>query len=281
MIAKVIAHAPARDEAIGKLYSALACARLDGIETNLDYLKAILAGESFKKGGVTTRYLSTFVFHPRTIDVVEAGTHTTIQDYPGRIGYWEIGVPPSGPMDHLALRLANRLVGNKEGASTLECTVSGPKLAFHHRAIVCVSGADMQPEIGGRLRPMWEAFEVTPGETLNLQTIKGAGCRAYVAVAGGFDIPHYLGSQATFTLGKFGGHGGRILRAGDVLKLAEPGIAGNFGKLEEPPLYKIAGKSESSTVRMALRTFSRTRISRCSSRPIGKFITTPRAPAFA
>ena len=238
MIAKVIAHAPTRDEAIAKLHSALASTRLDGIETNLDYVMSILAGESFKKGGVTTRYLSAFFFRPRTIDVVEPGTHTTIQDYPGRIGYWEIGVPPSGPMDHLALRLANRLVGNNEGASALECTVSGPKLKFHHRAIVCVSGADMQPEIGGRRQPMWEAFEVQPGETLKLQTIKGAGCRAYLAVPGGFDIPRYLGSQATFTLGKFGGHGGRILRAGDVLKLAEPGIAGNFGKLEEPPLYE-------------------------------------------
>ena len=238
MIAKVIAHAPTRDEAIEKLHSALASTRLDGIETNLDYVMAILAGESFKKGGVTTRYLSAFVFRPRTIDVVEPGTHTTIQDYPGRIGYWEIGVPPSGAMDHLALRLANRLVGNKEGVSALECTVSGPKLKFHHRAVVCVSGADMQPVIGGRRQPMWEAFEVQPGETLKLQMIKGAGCRAYLAVAGGFDIPHYLGSQATFTLGKFGGHGGRILRAGDVLKLAEPGIAGNFGKLEEPPLYE-------------------------------------------
>ncbi len=238
MIAKVIAHAPTRDEAIAKLHSALASTRLDGIETNLDYVMSILAGESFKKGGVTTRYLSAFFFRPRTIDVVEPGTHTTIQDYPGRIGYWEIGVPPSGPMDHLALRLANCLVGNNEGASALECTVSGPKLKFHHRAIVCVSGADMQPEIGGRRQPMWEAFEVQPGETLKLQTIKGAGCRAYLAVPGGFDIPRYLGSQATFTLGKFGGHGGRILRAGDVLKLAEPGIAGNFGKLEEPPLYE-------------------------------------------
>ena len=79
----------ARDEAITKLYSALASTRLDGIETNVDYVMSILAGESFKKGGVTTRYLSTFVFRPRTIDVVEPGTHTTIQDYPGRIGYWE------------------------------------------------------------------------------------------------------------------------------------------------------------------------------------------------
>ena len=67
---------------------------------------------ALRKGSVTARYLSTFVFHPRTIDVLDPGTHTTIQDYPGRIGYWEVGVPPSGPMDHLALRLANRLVGN-------------------------------------------------------------------------------------------------------------------------------------------------------------------------
>ena len=238
MIAKVIARAPTRNEAIAKLHSALACTRLDGIETNLDYMMAILAAESFKKGGVTTRYLSTFVFHPRTIDVVEPGTHTTIQDFPGRIGYWEIGVPPSGPMDHLALRLANLLVGNKEGASALECTVSGPKLKFHHRAIVCVSGADMQPEIDGRRQPMWEAFELQPGETLKLRTIKHAGWRAYLAVSGGFDIPHYLGSQATFTLGKFGGHGGRILRAGDVLKLAEPEFAGSFATLDDPPRYE-------------------------------------------
>ena len=238
MVAKVIAHAPTRDEAIARLHSALASTRLDGIETNLDYLMAILAGESFKKGGVTTGYLSTLVFHPRTIDVVEPGTHTTVQDYPGRIGYWEIGVPPSGPMDHLALRLANRLVGNNEGASALECTISGPKLKFHHRAIVCISGADMQPEVDGRRRPMWEAFEVHSGETLKLQTIEGAGCRAYIAVGGGLDVPNYLGSQATFTLGKFGGHGGRILRAGDVLKLAKPGFAGNLAKLENPPIYE-------------------------------------------
>jgi urea carboxylase len=238
MIAKVIAYAPTRDEAIAKLSSALASTRLDGIETNLDYVIAILAGESFRKGGVTTRYLSTFAFHPRTIDVVEPGTHTTVQDYPGRVGYWEIGVPPSGPMDHLALRVANRLVGNNEGASTLECTVSGPKLKFHHRATVCVSGADMQPEIDGRRLPMWEAFEVQSGQTLKLQTIKRTGCRAYLAVGGGFDIPDYLGSQATFTLGKFGGHGGRILRAGDVLKLADPEFAGAFGKLESPPSYE-------------------------------------------
>jgi urea carboxylase len=237
MIAKVIAHAATREEAIAKLHSALSVTRLDGIETNLDYAKAILAGEGFKKGGVTTRYLSSFVFRPRTIDVVEPGTHTTIQDYPGRTGYWEVGVPRSGPMDHFALRLANRLVGNKEGTCALECTVSGPKLKFHHRAAVCVTGADMQPELDGSRVPTWEAFEIKAGQTLKLRTIKGAGCRAYLAVAGGLDIPLYLGSRATFTLGKFGGHAGRILRSGDVLKLAEPEFPATPGKLENPPTY--------------------------------------------
>ncbi len=104
MIAKVIAHAPTRAEAIAKLIGALKATRLDGIETNVDYVASILAGEPFQRGGITTKYLSTFAFQPRTIDVLEPGTHTTVQDYPGRVGYWEVGVPPSGPMDHFALQ---------------------------------------------------------------------------------------------------------------------------------------------------------------------------------
>jgi len=219
MIAKVIAHAPTRAEAIAKLRAALKAARIDGIETNLDYVAAILASEAFRRGGITTKYLSTFVFQPRTIDVLEPGTHTTVQDYPGRVGYWEIGVPPSGPMDHFALRLANRLVGNEEGAAALECTVTGPKLKFHRDTRVSLTGANMRPEMDGKPAPMGEAVEVKAGSTLKLHAIEGAGCRTYLAISGGFDVPDYLGSKATFTLGQFGGHGGRILRAGDVLKL--------------------------------------------------------------
>jgi urea carboxylase len=237
LIAKVIAHAPTRAEALTKLRASLASTRLDGIETNLDYLQAILQEEAFVSGGVATSFLSTFAFHPRTIEVIESGTHTTVQDYPGRIGYWEVGVPPSGPMDHLAFRSANRLVGNAEGAPALEFTVSGPRLRFNHRAIACVTGADMQPRLDEFPLRMWEAFEVAPGGTLNLGAIAGHGCRTYLAVAGGFDIPHYLGSQATFTLGKFGGHGGRILRAGDVLKLARAGAGDYLNKFEQPPRY--------------------------------------------
>lgn len=219
MIAKVIAHARTREEAIEKLSAALKQTRLDGIETNIDYVAAILDGDAFRQGGITTKYLSSFAFQPRTIDVLEPGTHTTVQDYPGRVGYWEIGVPPSGPMDHFALRLANRLVGNEEGAAALECTVTGPKLRFHRDVLVSVTGADMRPEVDGVRVPMGEAFQVKAGNTLKLHAIEGGGCRSYLAIAGGFDVPDYLGSKSTFTLGQFGGHGGRILRAGDVLKM--------------------------------------------------------------
>jgi urea carboxylase len=238
MIAKIIAHAPTRAEAIARLHAALAATRIGGIETNLDLVMSILAGERFKEGSVTVRYLSTFVFCPRTIDVLDPGTHTTIQDYPGRLGYWEVGVPPSGPMDHLALRLANRLVGNSEGTAGLECTISGPRLKFNHRAFVSLAGANMRPEIGGSRKPLWEAFEVRPGETLNLHPVEGPGCRTYLAIAGGLDVPEYLGSRSTFTLGKFGGHGGRILRSGDVLKLARPEATGSSAKLNEAPRYE-------------------------------------------
>ncbi len=237
MIAKVIAHAATRDEAIEELESALIKSRLDGIETNLDYLIAILGSEGFHHGGITTKYLSTFPFQSRAVDVLEGGTHTTVQDYPGRVGYWEIGVPPSGPMDHLAFRLANSLVDNEPEAAALECTVTGPRLKFQHRAIVAVTGADMQPEVDGVRMPMWTAFAVEVGQTLKLYPVLGAGCRAYIAVGGGFDVPDYLGSKSTFTLGQFGGHGGRVLRAGDVLKLAQPDFPVSASHLTDPPAY--------------------------------------------
>jgi urea carboxylase len=222
MLAKVIAHAPTREAAIAKLLRAMENTRVDGIPTNCDYLTAILSSEEFQTGGITTKFLATMDFQPRCVDVIEPGTHSTIQDYPGRVGYWEIGVPPSGPMDHLALRLANRLVGNPEGAAAMECTVTGPKLKFPSAALVAVTGANMRPEVDGVPVDIGSSFEVRAGQTLKLHAIEAGGCRSYVAVAGGFDVPDYLGSKSTFTLGQFGGHGGRILRSGDVIKIGRP-----------------------------------------------------------
>ena len=141
-------------------------------------------------------------------------------------------------MDEVSLREANLAVGNAEGAPALECTATGPALKFSHDTLVCLGGAvaaatldgpgDPQarravdgpggPAGSGRPVPWWEPFTVPAGATLAIGAIGGPGLRCYVAVRGGFDVPSYLGSASTFTLGRFGGHGGRALVAGDVLR---------------------------------------------------------------
>ncbi len=220
MIAKVIVHAPTREAAIDKLSAALADTRLDGIETNLAYASAILAGETFRRGEMTTNSLSTFAFHPATVDVLEPGTQTSVQDFPGRLGYWAVGVPPSGPMDSLGFRLANQLLGNPSTAAGLELTMSGPSLRFNASAHICLTGASMPATLDGEAIEYFTPIEISAGQTLRIGRVDGPGARAYLAFAGGLDVPEYLGSKSTFALGGFGGHGGRILRAGDVLRLA-------------------------------------------------------------
>jgi urea carboxylase len=123
-------------------------------------------------------------------------------------------------MDDLSFRLGNRLVGNPPGAAGLECTLVGPALRFNHAATIALTGADMAASVDGAAVPRWRAVPVAAGATLRLQAVRGPGSRAYLAIAGGLDVPEYLASRATFTLGLFGGHAGRALRTGDVLRLA-------------------------------------------------------------
>ncbi len=141
--------------------------------------------------------------------MIEPGTQTTIQDYPGRLGYWNVGVPPSGPMDSLAFRRANELVGNSKEAAGLEIAVTGPSLRFRSDALIALTGADFSARLDGVPVGLWEAVAVKKGSTLEMGT---GGGRAYLSIAGGFDVPEYLGSRSTFILGKFGGHAGRALR---------------------------------------------------------------------
>jgi urea carboxylase len=219
MLAKVIAHGTTREEALAKLEHALSQTHVHGIETNQAYLRTILADEVFRAGRQFTRFLQQLVYRPHAIEVLQPGTHTTVQDFPGRVGYWDIGVPPSGPMDDLSFRIANRLVGNDESAAGLEMTVTGPTLRFHCATTIALTGADMRAEIDGQPVPLGEAMHVPAGSVLKMRSIRGGGHRAYLAVRGGFDVPLYMGSRATFTLGQFGGHSGRALRAGDMLRL--------------------------------------------------------------
>ncbi|MCU0792806.1 MAG: urea carboxylase [Opitutaceae bacterium] len=226
MIAKIIVHGSDRADALARLDAALADTRVYGIENNLGYLRQIIASEGFRIGSVTTKYLSTLPYAPATVEVLEGGTQTTVQDYPGRIGYWDVGVPPSGPMDNLSFRLANRLVGNPDTAAALELTVNGPSLRFNAPAVLALTGAHMPATLDGKLVAPHRAFRVKAGQTLRIGSVEGPGLRAYLAIRHGFDVPDYLGSKSTFTLGLFGGHAGRALRVGDVLRVKRSTPAG-------------------------------------------------------
>ncbi|SDW27010.1 urea carboxylase [Pseudomonas syringae] len=220
MTAKLISWAPNRDQASAGLAAALHETRLYGVETNRDYLRQIIDDAPFASGQPWTRCLEGLVYHADTFEVLSGGTQTSVQDYPGRLGYWAVGVPPSGPMDSRALRQGNRLLGNAEGCAALEITMSGPLLRFNTDAVVAVTGAQIPITLDGEPCAMNTALLVRAGSTLSLGTIAGAGVRSYLCVRGGLDVPDYLGSKSTFTLGQFGGHGGRALRAGDVLHIA-------------------------------------------------------------
>jgi len=220
MIAKVITWSPSREDARVALDAALGDTLLYGVETNRDYLRQILAFTPFASGNPWTRCLEDLSYKADTFEVISAGTQTTVQDFPGRLGYWAVGVPPSGPMDSRALRLGNALLGNPEDAAGLEITMNGPILRFNTDAVVAVTGAAIPVKLDDVAQPMCTAILVKAGSTLAIGTIAGAGARSYLAVRGGVQVPEYLGSKSTFTLGQFGGHGGRALRAGDVLHLA-------------------------------------------------------------
>ena len=220
MLAKIIVHAADRTQALAKMQTALAATALHGIETNLDYLQQILREPVFRSGLHTTRFLGGLHYLAHTIDVLEPGVQTTVQDYPGRLGYWHIGVPPSGPMDGLAFRLANRLAGNAEEVAGLEITFTGPTLRFNCDSVIAVTGAPIEVLLDGKPVAQWQTCAVKAGAVLQFGKLLGKGCRAYLSVKDGLQVPDYLGSKSTFTLGQFGGHAGRTLRAGDVLHIS-------------------------------------------------------------
>ncbi|HTO19069.1 MAG TPA: urea carboxylase [Pseudomonas sp.] len=223
MIAKLIVHGASREEALHKLRAALAETRLHGIAGNLDYLRQVVADERFAQGRVWTRLLDSFDYQASVIEVLEPGTYSSVQDFPGRLGYWDIGVPPSGPMDDYAFRLANRIVGNHASAAGLEFTLQGPTLKFHCDALIALTGADCPASLDGEPVTYWEPVAVRAGQVLKLGRA-ASGCRTYLAVRNGLDVPLYLGSRSTFALGQFGGHAGRTLRPADMLAVSQPAL---------------------------------------------------------
>lgn len=220
MLAKIIVWGETREDARQKLWGALHASAIWGIETNLSYLAEVVDLPAFIESRAVTKTLGGFSFQPKSVEVLSPGAQSSLQDWPGRLGYWNVGIPPSGPMDARSHRIVNGLLGNNENAATLECTLEGPKLRFLSDTTIALGGADMGAKLDDQPVSNWQPTDVKAGQTLTLGRVKGAGLRTYLAVAGGFDAPLYLGSRATFSLGGFGGHATGLLKAGDTLHIA-------------------------------------------------------------
>ncbi len=151
------------------------------------------------------------------IEVLSPGLATTVQDL-GRPGYYHLGIPLSGAMDRYSLRAANLLVGNDENAAALEVVFMGPELKFSEDAVVAITGAELPPKVDGVEQVTWSSFQVKSGQVLSFDFLK-SGARAYIAVAGGIDVPVVLGSRSTYALGALGGYEGRTLSQSDVLNI--------------------------------------------------------------
>ena len=152
--------------------------------------------------------------------VLHAGQLATIQDR-GRFGHQREGIPTAGPMDELAFRVGNALVGNEENAASIECTLVGPTVRFDEHALIAVTGGDLGVSIDGTNIPLWRPVHVPVGSTLSAAAAV-RGCRAYIAVAGGIDVAMVLGSRSTYARASLGGLQGRPLRRGDVLPIGAP-----------------------------------------------------------
>lgn len=281
LLAKIITVGKSRPEALHKLREALGETQIAGIETNLEYLKQLVAGEVFTAGGMTTRTLETFAYAPRTLEVLAAGTQTTVQDYPGRVGYWSVGVPPSGPMDSLSFRLGNRCVGNDSDAAALEITVSGPTLRFNTDALICLTGAPVAAELDAAAAPFGFPLRFSPARycasapfsARDAAPTSASGAASMCRITWGAvrRLP-WVSSAVTA--------GGRWSQAMCCTSMT-PGRAGRrFRFLRRcGPTFLRTGNWAYSTVRTAPQISLPKPTSHCSSPRAGKCITTPTAPA--
>ncbi|KAI1443513.1 hypothetical protein F5Y02DRAFT_203847 [Annulohypoxylon stygium] len=218
MIAKLIATGKDRNEAIEKLARGLEATTIDGVQNNLDYLRQIVKSDSFHSGSYTTKTLDAFQFISPCVEILNPGGSMTVQDFPGRVGFWNVGVPPSGPMDNLSFRIANQLVSNQEDAAAFECTMSGPTIKFCCDTTIAITGAQCLVQIDGATIPMYQSVPVRAGQIVSCGSFEN-GYRLYIAIAGGIDVPSIMGSKATFALAGFGGFQGRCLESEDFITI--------------------------------------------------------------
>lgn len=245
LLGKVLAWGRTRPLAIVELKKALKKTIVRGVPSNVELLLQTTDHPNFLRGKYTTGLLNTFTPKTNSIEVVAPGLQSSLQDYPGRVGYWNIGVSPSGPMDAYAMGMANALVGNGPDACALEMTMRGPSLVFHTTAVVALAGGHFGAELDdGKPVQFWTPFIVKKGSVLYCgsavarrgeeedwdgETRPLGGKIAYIAVRGGFAVPEYLGSKSTFPTGGFGGLTGSFLQTGDFLPIADSSL----GSLDE------------------------------------------------
>ncbi len=248
MLAKVIVWGEDREHARKALLNSLQKSDIYGIETNIAYTSTLLNDPLFTEVTMSTRSLNSWHCPAEIIEVLSPGTMTTIQDFPGRQGYWEVGVPPSGPFDNYSFNLGNRLLNNASHCAGLEITIQGPRLKFHADSEVIITGAEIDISVDAEPQPCWKVIPIKHGQTLQLGKISQHGARAYLLIKNGLRCPKYLGSRSTFTLGQFGGHAGRALRTGDILKYRSVASFSKYTPCDQQLLPQITNTWELQVV---------------------------------
>ena len=186
-----------------------------------------------------------------TLEVVSPGLLTTVQDL-GRFGYQRYGIPVCGALDSVSLRIANILVGNLDHLAGLEVTAIGPALRFASDTTIAVVGADLEPTLDGIPIPAWESVNAAAGSELRFGTPRD-GLRAYLAVAGGIDVPLVMNSRSTDIKGEFGGYRGRALMPGDILSAGyTPHSAGYTPNALPPEISRQPTHEQHFTLRVVL-----------------------------
>ena len=232
LLANLMGFGESRTQAIDGLLAILGDAKIYGTTTNIALLQQALDCEPFRAGTVDTGVLACLTYQPNELEVIRPGLEMTVQAYPGRQGYWEVGVPPSGPMDDLSFQLGNRLLDNPPDAAGLEMVLGGAKIRFRGTTRCILTGAKVQATLDEQPITRGQVFTVTAGQVLSVNAME-EGLRAYLLVQGGLDLPDFLGSPATFVLGKFGGHQGRALRQLDVLRWRESERPATWAAVDE------------------------------------------------
>ncbi|MBT8356642.1 MAG: biotin-dependent carboxyltransferase family protein, partial [Deltaproteobacteria bacterium] len=151
--------------------------------------------------------------------VLTPGAYTTVQDN-RRYGYQQVGIPLSGALDSFSFDVANMLVNNPANSAVLEITITGCRFEVLNEADAAITGAEIGITLNERPVECWRSFRIKPGDILEIKQVK-SGCRAYLALTGGIDVPIVMGSRSTYVGGNIGGYLGRPLKQGDIIKRGE------------------------------------------------------------